>query len=194
VETLMQVSSIAVQIILTAAALWYAWETRALRLQSETEAELLKEQVRLSATPFVLPFLRIANRAKLSVRYSCTVRNPTPQPALQVTPFVFVPQEGKFLRFQLTADWEALTFGKDEGKAAETFDQFMARDEVTEFVSKKLGADSAAFLSPHLSTDSFYVLIIFKNVLGRSHIVKRFLTSTSEHPVINDRLEVFVEA
>ena len=87
-----------------------------------------------------------------------------------------------------------MTFGGDEGKRAETFEQFMTRDEVIEFVSKKLGADSAALLSSYLSTDSFYVLIIFKNVLRRNYIVKRFLRSTSEHPVINDRLEVFVQA
>lgn len=186
---LVNIIAIFVQVLILIAIVWYAWETRALRIQDTKHLELLREQVGLTATPIVIPFVRPDSKTG---GFTCTLQNGTNQPALFSTPILVMPESKAFYRFGLTSNMDVLVNSTSDVPKPATKNGGLSSDDVLKDVECRLGKESADFMRKHLNSDGFHICVIYKNALGKNFIVKRYPTR-SENQVIAGEVKLIVE-
>lgn len=194
--------AIIVQLALASVAIWYTIETRKLRIQNEAQMKLLREQTRLSLTPYLVPGIADVDLAllrkniaedksltedqrkeKLSkldeakIKFVCNVHNPTSKTPHHVNVYIYDSRTRSFLEGDYGKEWIA-------EKGSELFqvsEPYLGRDEVVESIRKQYG-DGTDFIFRQLSAgDQSYIAIIFRDLEGRLYMAKReFMISDGE--------------
>lgn len=185
---------IIVQLILAFTAIWYAFETRQLRLQNQGQLKLLKEQTRLSLVPYLVPGLmdvelnalkrmikedielteerkkeQLEKAEKADVIFMCKVENPTSKTAHHIGLWVYDSRTRSFLECDFGKEWIA----EKSNELFQISKPYLTPNEVRKSICKQYGSDIDFILPLIKFEDESYIITIFRDIERRLYAVKR---------------------
>ncbi|MEZ5528426.1 MAG: hypothetical protein R3E57_00550 [Porticoccaceae bacterium] len=185
-----------VQVALLAAALWYSWETRVIRLQNQKELNLLKKQGRLSLAPYLVPGCekidieqlielissneeldaeekkeQIEAAKKEEVFFYIQVDNPTSDKVgCQLRPIIYDPSTKSFI---LSDSGHAWISPQAQGKFQAT-GPYYSKAQISEQLEGSYGDEIKALLNNLDITDNEgYVALFYRDIEGSLYLAKR---------------------
>lgn len=195
---------IVVQLLLAGAAVWYAIETRRLRIQNSAQMDLLKNQTRLSVAPYLIPGLvdidlavwkqQIVDNDELSeekkqealtkiadadIKFVCAVNNPTSKTPHHINIWIYDERTRSFLESDFGKEWIA----EKDSELFQVSEPRFAKDEVEQRIQEQYG-EASAFMFRHLEVgDNSYVALVFRDMEGRIYLAKRYFVISKNNKI-----------
>ncbi len=203
------------QLALVAAALWYTIETRKLRIQSESQMDMLRRQGRLSVAPFLVPGLVDVDLARLrkkveedtelsaeerrdkldkidraQVRFVCAVQNPTTKLPHHCQLWVYDAKRRSFL----LCDAGKEVIPEKETMLFQVSEPSFSLDECMKHLQTDFGtAADFAHVQLKVGTES-YIALFFQDLEGRVYMIKRPFGIHDDGDVVHKPSVLFFDA
>ncbi|MEE3502378.1 hypothetical protein [Acidiphilium acidophilum] len=183
-----------IQTLLALMALWLAWETRRLRLASEAQINLLREENRSSLQPYVFPSLEVfdegegkksisADETKSAEEKSdlltlleqddtiffCRLRNATTHIARDVEVWVYDERTRNFLE----SDQGIAVMSGSEKTPLSISPPFLSVDEVQSRIKIRYGAVPPNMIDSIRLGSVSYLLVFYRDIEKRLYSTKR---------------------
>ena len=211
----MEILTLLVQLALAGAAIWYTIETRKLRLQSEQQMGLLKNQTRLSVAPFLVPGLidvnlavlrdnvqqrtdlsdeqkteALANISRSYVKYVCTVNNPTTKVPHHINLYIYDSSTKSFLSADYSKEWIA----EKDNELFQVSEPCYSRDDVLKRIKDQYG-NGLDFIDKHLVVgDISYIALLFRDLEGRVYLTKRVFAIARGNSIHHDSSAMYFQS
>ncbi len=201
-------------LILASAAIWYAVETRALRLQDYEHIKILQHQMKLKLAPFLsvgvttvkpkdVEMIRekikldegleeekrkaLLERLKTTpISFICQVTNASSKIACHVDLYIFDKKHASFSESISAKDYIA----EKEKEIFLILPRYMTYQKICKTITDRYGTESS-FLFSHLKpSDNSYVMVVYEDIENRVYAVRRPFVITEDGDISHKRSEL----
>jgi hypothetical protein len=192
----LELIAVLVQIAIATVAIWYAFETRQLRVQNQEEIKYLKKQNRYSMAPFLIPGAskltiervieiindsddtpedkerKIESARKEAVFFAVQIDNPTTDKlASRVEVFIYDPQTKSYLSGDLGKEWVS----PKETEVIQVTGPYYTLPEIIKDIENSYGNVASVFKDNLKESDEAlgFVVAFFRDIEGTLYMAKR---------------------
>lgn len=209
---MIEVVATCVQLGLVITAIWYAWETRTIRLQHEKQFELLKKQVKLTNVPYLVPGIldvdairakkqiqedkelsqeekkkRTEEMSRDTVKFTVGVHNPTTIVGRYLRIWIYDKRTQSFMKAGVGVEF----ISEKETEQFVVRDTYYDVDKVKEQMSSYYEVDMEFAKDEITLGDESYLVLVYMDIEGTPYMVKRGFEPGTNGDVAHKSSKVF---